>query len=359
MDFSLFYRLKNDQSQLFTALLYVAVALAIAVIFCYGIFTVNIYLHNQKISQLDQKIAVYGSDEQKAAEKKALDYKKEISDFANIVANHKISAGLFSFIQDHTLPSVWFSSFSAFEDTDEINVSGETKDWETLSHQVNIFETNKEYIKNATMATAQFTDGRVKFILRLSLAPKIFTYGASPLPAPVASPIAVGNLPESALPFDILQSQPYSNTKEGFKISAPKGWKVDETGKRDPTVIFTNNQADIQGTSSFSATMSVASGLAGKLNLDTYVAGQKNALAKSLANYQLVENEQLTVDGLPAYLIGITYTEAPPSTTNVRMLQLIVIKNDNVYIVTGTALNSAWDTYKDLMRSSLLTLTLQ
>lgn len=161
---------------------YFASALLIAVVFSYLIFTLKIYLQKREIADADKNIAVYGTQEQKAYEKKILDYKRLIDDFTVIVGKHKISSNIFSFIEDNTVPSVWFSNFDMSDSTNEIRLLGEAENMLTLSQQVQVFEKDKEYIKNITVLNSQAgVGGKIGFILNLSLGSKIFTYQSEPL----------------------------------------------------------------------------------------------------------------------------------------------------------------------------------
>ena len=107
------------------ALFYSSVAILVATVFFYGIFLAKSYLENQKIVQLDKKIAVYGTSDQRKYEEEVFDYKKKIDDFAAIFSNHKISSNMLSFIERNTLPTVWFSSFDMSEAINEIRLLGE------------------------------------------------------------------------------------------------------------------------------------------------------------------------------------------------------------------------------------------
>src|SRR3989344_388213 len=140
MNFSLFYQLKNNKSQIVNIVFYVAIILLIVAVFCYGIFIVKIYLQSQQIAKLDAKIAVFGTSQQKAAEQQVFDYKSKIGDYTALINSHRISLNAFNFIEGKTLPNVWFTNFDMSEVKNTINVLGQAQDMETLSNQVNIFE---------------------------------------------------------------------------------------------------------------------------------------------------------------------------------------------------------------------------
>ncbi len=154
---------------------------------------------------------------------------------------------------------------------------------------------------------------------------------------------------------DTLEKQAYSNIQHGFKINPPKGWRVDESGQFGTLVIFFNTSTDQEGANPFGANINIISESTQGLNLNDYVAATKEALPKLLQNYKSTEDKSVSINGMQAKMIGGTFIQG---VFHLRNFQLIAVKNGKAYIVTGTVLNSTWDTYKDLIESSLLTFEL-
>lgn len=176
----------TNKSLLQDVLFYFVGALLLGAILCYGIFVLKTYLLEEKISQFNSQIAAYGTMEQKASEKQVLDYKKKIDDFSSILATHKISSNIFTFLETITVANVWFSNFDMAQSTNEMRLAGEAETMEALSRQVELFEASKGRIASITVLSSQVApNGKVKFILNLVLDPAIFTYLA-PAPAPAA-----------------------------------------------------------------------------------------------------------------------------------------------------------------------------
>ncbi len=158
-------------------LFYATLAALIITVFVYGVLAYKTYFYHQKIKEVVIAIAVYSTPEEKALEKKVFDYKKTIDDFAGLIANHKTSLNVFSFMENNTLPNVWFSNFSMSTVSNEVRLSGEAEDMEILSQQFKIFEDNKDYIKNISVLNSQTSSsGKINFVLNISLDPKIFAY---------------------------------------------------------------------------------------------------------------------------------------------------------------------------------------
>lgn len=122
-------------------------------------------------------IAAFGSAQQRALEQEIFDNKKKIDDFAVLVKNQKITSGVFTFIEEKTLPSVWFSNFSLSPENSEIRLLGQTDSLDTLSKQFGVFEQSRDYVKAITVMSLQAdAKGSVVFVLNLELDPAIFTY---------------------------------------------------------------------------------------------------------------------------------------------------------------------------------------
>ena len=151
------------------------------------------------------------------------------------------------------------------------------------------------------------------------------------------------------------QQGPYVDTKAGFSIEMPTGWQINNSGAYGTLVIATNPQTDTSSGSStpFHANINIISQPVNGYSLKSIVTSANQADSKSLQNYQTTGNTSITVDNLPAYIIGGTFTQGQ---NNIQNLQLIVVNKGQVYIVTGSALQSDWLTYKDEITSSLTSL---
>lgn len=169
--------LKNKDSSLINVIFYFLCVTFIISIFIYSTITLKVYLQTQRIDELNKRVIDYGLYKKTSNEDKIIDYKKKIDDFSLIVKNHKISSNVFNFIEENTLPNVWFANFDMFQDLNEIKLSGEAENIEVLGNQIQIFERNKDQVVSASILNSVFdTNGRIKFVLSISLNPKIYNY---------------------------------------------------------------------------------------------------------------------------------------------------------------------------------------
>ncbi len=177
VNFNFLQQLKDKKSLWISVTFYFFCALLIIVFFTYFIIVFKVYLQNKEINELDSRIATYGLSQQKIYEKRVLDYKKKINDYSFIISNQKISSNVFAFIEARTLPNVWFSSFNMSKSTNEIKLSGESENMETLGRQVRVFEKSNDYISSINVSSLEIqTTGKTNFILSFYLKPEIFSY---------------------------------------------------------------------------------------------------------------------------------------------------------------------------------------
>ena len=147
-----------------------------AVVFCYVIFIIKNNTQRSQLKKIESEIGAIATSQQKLEENDVILYQAKIEDFATLLKNHEFASHAFVFMEDHTLPNVWFGRISIDRTNAQIQVSGETDNLETLSRQVAIFEKN-EYVKSIDLLSSSLSEsGMANFNLSLALEPKIFSY---------------------------------------------------------------------------------------------------------------------------------------------------------------------------------------
>ncbi len=158
-------------------LFYFATILLAATVFSYLIFDFKVQLQNKKIQQIEIASLSLSNRNSQADNKKVIDYKKRIDDFASVIDSHKITSNTFSFIEKNTLKNVWFSDFSMQQNTNGLILSGQSKDAKTLSNQIGIFESNKDYVLDISVLNTNIDEeGKINFVLNIILNPSVFNY---------------------------------------------------------------------------------------------------------------------------------------------------------------------------------------
>lgn len=155
---------------------YFVISLLIATIFCYVIFLVKNSFLRQDIEKQIEALKTVGTEQQRADEREVIIYKKKINDFATLLQNHHFSSNVFAFMQQETMPNIWFKQFSMNQKSSTVQLSGEADDLDAISRQVAVFERSR-YIKNfGTLTTSLGTTARSGFSVNLSLNENIFNY---------------------------------------------------------------------------------------------------------------------------------------------------------------------------------------
>lgn len=182
-------RFRGDQSQWVTTIFYFSIALVIVTVFCYAMFSFKVYLQNQQIEEVNQKILEYASGKNRIDEQRIITYKRKLDDFAGIINNHRISSNIFNLMEAKTLPDVWFSGFNVSSVQGNINFSGTAKSMDALASQINLLENSKEFIsKISLLSTQSGSSGTITFTLSVAFNPSIFNYRVvTPAPAPISS----------------------------------------------------------------------------------------------------------------------------------------------------------------------------
>lgn len=174
MNFNLLYQLKNKSWWTEVFFYFSIVSLSVAIL-TYGVFAYKYYIQDQEINEINEKMLAFPTVQQKEQEKEVFDYKKKIDDFSAILNNQKFFSNVFVFMEKNTLPNVSFSLFDITESLREVRLSGETDNMSSLSHQIQVFEENKDYVKSISVLNSQLgANGATKFVLNISFHPQIF-----------------------------------------------------------------------------------------------------------------------------------------------------------------------------------------
>lgn len=174
--FSIFSKLRDNKLWWVDVVFYFIISSLIATIFCYLIFVAKIYFQKEKIKDFDVSLATVGTDEQKEMEVQIFKDREKIKDYAPLIEGHRISSNIFVFLEQNTLPGVWFSRFGIGGKGADITLSGEAESAEVFSRQVSIFEDSEYLTKITVLGSTLGEANRTNFNLVLSLDPKIFFF---------------------------------------------------------------------------------------------------------------------------------------------------------------------------------------
>ena len=139
-------------------------------------------MQRAEIEQKTTALEAVGTQQQKEYEETVISYQKKIKDFIDIFGNHEFASHAFSFMQDQTMPNVWFSRFDLDKKNSKVQLLGQADNMEDFSRQVANFEKN-EYVKSVgTLNSALSESAKVQFNVNLVLDSKLFSYVPDILP---------------------------------------------------------------------------------------------------------------------------------------------------------------------------------
>ena len=136
----------------------------------------------------------------------------------------------------------------------------------------------------------------------------------------------------------VLDSQLYTDTKNGFSIIPPRGYKKD-TSRGDSLVAFSNSNGVMD------------------INVDpvsddlgTYVDSYVSVFMKGYPDFNLISKKETTLSGKSAYKISGTFT----FDSNKFVLTAFAVKSNKNYFIEVQSSGSTWGTDEDNINSSLL-----
>lgn len=142
---------------------------------------------------------------------------------------------------------------------------------------------------------------------------------------------------------NLLSDKAYLDYEAGFSIYPPRGW---EAGKEPGIAVFFSEKRT-------GASINIVSDHSTEITLEEYAEAIKEELYRTLDSYTIIREEGLM--GKEAKIIeGHFFYEG----ASIRNIQLITKTEDSAFIITGTAPESSWDKYRDLIRDSILTFNL-
>lgn len=162
----------------------------------------------------------------------------------------------------------------------------------------------------------------------------------TPLPSPTPTPTPT----------------PYAHP-DGFSLTPPPGWTADTSGALGTKVIFTSPTPDTVLEGSFTPTLTVVVRDTPGRTLEAAVARTKATFLRTLTDYTPSDDSLVSIlNGELAHILGGTYRQAQWS---LRNKQLVLVKDEKTYTLTGTALASVWESrqYHALFDAALSSLS--
>jgi hypothetical protein len=169
-------------------------------------------------------------------------------------------------------------------------------------------------------------------------------------PVATASPTLSEDIMPLVQQTSLLADTSYVDEKGGYKITPPKNWEVDSSGKLGAPVFFFGPDASASGKFVYKANISVLIGPAKNNTVEGYVNYYLESISKKFDSFSVIEKRKITVSGRGVVILRDTFVSQGESFTG---MHLILVSNDFVYIVTGTALSSDYNNIKQELEQSV------
>jgi len=163
-----------------SAFFYFSLAVLIAMIG--GFFLLN-YLSqktDEEIASLTATLNKQKSAEEKALEDEVLSNQKRLSDFPNLLAQHKVATEFFRRLEGMTSPKISFTQLTLHPIDGTVNLGGETDSFESLGQQFLLFRDDPDAIQDVRITKVTLnTEGRVEFTFLMLLDPSVVNYSGA------------------------------------------------------------------------------------------------------------------------------------------------------------------------------------
>lgn len=149
---------------------------------------------------------------------------------------------------------------------------------------------------------------------------------------------------------DQLSQTPYVNTVEGYRITPPLGWVVDDTKKESNTVLFLSPVFVVVENKKLANFISIETSELKNIQLEDQVNVIKKGLVDVYPDFVFEEDLLLYLDGRRYYLISGTYTL---DGYQIKSRSLITIYNSVGYAVSAIGPSVNWKDFENVITESL------
>ncbi len=168
MDSDFTNKLRTGEFWWLDVILYFVLFLLIALIVSSFLLNIKISSQEDYLLVIEKTISEAGTPQQKELEEKVFYYQDKIDDFAVLLESHKIPSNVFSFMEEFTLPDVWFFNFSFNVNDASIRLNGESKNMLILARQIDAFQESEKITKVNVLSANISERGKIDFSLGIS-----------------------------------------------------------------------------------------------------------------------------------------------------------------------------------------------
>ncbi|MFQ6049965.1 MAG: hypothetical protein ACE5J0_02940 [Candidatus Paceibacterales bacterium] len=157
-------------------LFYFSILLLLGVIVSYFVLVFLEKKSQVTLQNLEETLAKTKAQEIISLEKEIFGHQKKIRDFSPLFEQHILTSKFFEFLEKKSHPRIFFSQVNLNSGVSKVVLSGQADSFLTLGQQLLIFEA-ETLIKGLSLSQVSISkEGKIEFVLDLSLSPKIFRY---------------------------------------------------------------------------------------------------------------------------------------------------------------------------------------
>ena len=152
---------------------YFAIILLVLSLLSYLFLHFSLQKTSQILGNLEETLAREKTPAEIALETKVFGYQKKIATFSQLMTERKKSSKIFPFLEKICHPQVWFQRVNLSLETLQVEISGESENFQVLGQQLLILK-KEPLIKDLNLSKIAFgKEGKANFTISFTFSPAI------------------------------------------------------------------------------------------------------------------------------------------------------------------------------------------
>ncbi len=135
-------------------------------------FGYDVYLNSQ-LEALDEKVEQLSTEVSEGRQEEFLGFYSQLSNLERVLGRRGFSHNVFGFLEENTLPPVYYSEAEYSSDTKGVRLTGAARTMKALVEQMAVFG-DASSISGVTLDSVSMFGGRVGFEISLVFSPSYF-----------------------------------------------------------------------------------------------------------------------------------------------------------------------------------------
>ena len=152
----------------------ISVLLFLSVLVSYFVVQQFVSVREGELAQRKKLLEAEFTPTEQALEERVLDVKSQIENFAKVIEIRKNSLNFFAFLEQNTVPEVFFAELELKPQTHEATLSGQSIDFFSLEQQMLVLKLNPAIARLALSDVELGAGGFPEFRLRIQFNEEVF-----------------------------------------------------------------------------------------------------------------------------------------------------------------------------------------